>query len=500
MNHIFPHIQGHIRGSFRPRLVPTTQPGGAVPAVYPLDLIAGTQPLRAFSLHRLSASYSGNCLRVVRPSDSETLDVGFVYDPSTGLDIVDLAAIDTFLGAQVGKVDVFYDQMGVGNSVQATDSLRPLIEPSAVAGGPITINGVRPLVFDSDRLNFDGALSVQRRAGNVFQVVENFTSATSQAALFQLGSSTSQLSTFFPASTTAARLTQINPGGNSAYRAQQRAMVYETRMNATNAITSQGAETYSVAAPADLAMVGGFDGDTALAGSYQGKDYRTTTIVFGYDVSAGDRALLRGALNEIHGITESPAARVIFAGDSITVASAASSPYSYGYPKMAHRLAGGTFHSYNVGGGGQQLQNQLAVYSTQIGNILSAYSDNRIVFLAYGTNDFNVGLRTEAQLYANLQTQCGNIRASGGTVIVATVLPATGFDATREARRVAYNANVRTNWASFADGLADFAADSVMGAANAEDDATLYPDGLHPSRLGMSYLAEVASSAISALL
>lgn len=463
-------------------------------SIFPVDLIGGTGPLFVYGTKKLRSAYTGNAIRVVRPSDSETLDVGFVGQS------LDTATLDAFLGAQLGSISIWYDQSGNGNdATQGTDGSRPLVEPTTITGGPVIFGGARAFIFDSDAMVLPVGISASRRAANVLSIVEPFTSASTQTSLFQLGSSTNQSSTFFVANASAARLTSLNPGGNSTYRCQFRPMIRETRHSATASSTSQGTETLALGASTEVTMAGGFLGNTALAGGYEGKFYAGCYIGYGRDLSAGDRTALRAALNTVYGITESPAARVVWVGDSLPASSSSSSPRFYGYPKMSERLLPGEFHAYNVAGGGQRIEVQLPLYATQVGTITTAYADNRIVFVAYGTNDITSG-RTDAQIYADIQSYCALVQADGAKAIVATILPASGHSAPQQATRLSVNDSVRTNWASFADGLADFASDPTMGPQSAASDAALYPDGLHPSRIGHGHLAPIAAAAIQSLL
>lgn len=77
-----------------------------------LDTYTGA--VAAYSVRKLSSSYSGNALRVVRTSDNATLDIGFV-----GNDI-DESAISTFCAGTTGRVSIWYDQSG--NAKHATQS------------------------------------------------------------------------------------------------------------------------------------------------------------------------------------------------------------------------------------------------------------------------------------------------------------------------------------------------------------------------------------------
>jgi trimeric autotransporter adhesin len=119
-----------------------------------------------------------------------------------------------------------------------------------------------------------------------------------------------------------------------------------------------------------------------------------------------------------------------------------------------------------------------------------------------GTNDLAVG-STAAQAYANMQSYCAARRAAGWKVIITTVLPRSAALAVSQgafnAARATYNANLQANWATFCDGLADWASDPTMGPDGAESNTTYYSDGVHPTSLGMSIIAPYVVTAIKSL-
>lgn len=83
----------------------------------------------AYSMRQLRSAYAGNCLKVRRSSDNTTQDIGF----SGGW--LDQSALASFVGANDGFVDTWYDQSTAGvNAVQATTTLQPRI----VASGTIS--------------------------------------------------------------------------------------------------------------------------------------------------------------------------------------------------------------------------------------------------------------------------------------------------------------------------------------------------------------------------
>lgn len=446
-----------------------------------LDAVGGVAPAVAASTKKLFSSYSGPCLRVIRPSDSAELDIGFFGD------VLDAASLSAFLGSEVGKVNVFYDQSGAGNHLtQTVDSVRPKIET-------ITIGGVPALILNSGQLDIPASVSVQRNTFKAFIVAEPFGAGAGLSSLLQLGSGSNQVTVYQQTS----RLNG-NPGiAATTYRIQTRASLYALELTATRAALDQNSESMAGSSPADLTMTGGYLGKTTL-GAYPGQQYLSAAIIYARAVTASETAAISSALNTGFGIDPAPDPAVIFCGDSITIASAAHSPNYYGYAKMAQRGLPSA-KVFNFAGGGTQIQNDLATYSTTIGPVISMYSGKRIVFLFKGTNDLTLGARTAAQIYSDLQTYAGYIRASGGLVVIATLLPNSAWNTTQQTTRNDLNTLIRTNWASFADALSDFASNVTMGPQAAASNTSLYGDGLHPTRLGHSYLAPDAIAAISSL-
>ena len=93
---------------------------------YLLDTYGGAAA--AYSLRKLSTSYSGSAIRVRRSSDNTEQNIGF--DGSGNLDTT---ALTTFVGGGNGFVVTWYDQSGNGkNAVQTTAANQPRIVNSGV--------------------------------------------------------------------------------------------------------------------------------------------------------------------------------------------------------------------------------------------------------------------------------------------------------------------------------------------------------------------------------
>lgn len=135
--------------------------------------------LRVFSLRKYDG-YNGNCLRVIRASDSATLEVGFVDG------VVDIAAIIVFCAGTTGKIDRWYDQSGSGTfAFQATDALRPFIYES---GAIVTEGGLPSIRWPSaSSLSIGSSLSV-KSAFIVYKI-----SAIQGLNTLLIGSASSQL-------------------------------------------------------------------------------------------------------------------------------------------------------------------------------------------------------------------------------------------------------------------------------------------------------------------
>ena len=111
-------------------------------------------PDSVYSVNRkLVSSYTGNAFEITR-ADLVTQDFGFTSNE------VSASAIDTFLGAQEGRVSKWYDQSGNGvNVVQTTYSKMPVIDTSfngKIAMRFYTSNASCMIIDPSFTTNMDG--------------------------------------------------------------------------------------------------------------------------------------------------------------------------------------------------------------------------------------------------------------------------------------------------------------------------------------------------------
>lgn len=143
--------------------------------------------------------------------------------------------------------------------------------------------------------------------------------------------------------------------------------------------------------------------------------------------------------------------RLIFDGDSLTY------QFQHAYAVQTYNAVNnGDLCYYNFSFPGHTLQQRIDAFSTDVAPNLR---EDDIVIIWCGTNDLaGASGVSAATLYSRIQTYCGLVHALGGKVIVCNVIARSilGADlADMDTRRLAYNLNVRNNWATFADGFAD---------------------------------------------
>ncbi len=95
----------------------------------------------AYSLRKLSSTYTGDCIRVRRSSDNAEQDIGFVNDE------LNTNALTSFVGSNNGYVTTWYNQTGTGNPL---NNIFAINQPTIVNSGVVeTVNG-RPAILGAD--------------------------------------------------------------------------------------------------------------------------------------------------------------------------------------------------------------------------------------------------------------------------------------------------------------------------------------------------------------
>jgi hypothetical protein len=171
-----PHFQHILKGVL-------SQSNGVIPTTPLLDLFPNA--VTAYSLRLLRTAYSGNCLRVIRSSDSTAKDIGFL---NGHIDIADLLA---FVGAGDGIVDRWYDQAANNNAYSDNSGERPYIAIGGAYLGEILCNqdnnAGRHLKYTTPYVAGQAEVSVYvvgRLINNLPDLVANATNALRNIQIF----------------------------------------------------------------------------------------------------------------------------------------------------------------------------------------------------------------------------------------------------------------------------------------------------------------------------
>lgn len=192
--------------------------------------------------------------------------------------------------------------------------------------------------------------------------------------------------------------------------------------------------------------------------------------------------------------------QVIYDGNSLTFG--LQSTGGNNYPTYAQGILGSSYLGYNTGVTSQTTAQMISDAAVQIDLERDAvlWSD-QIVVCWEGTNDLYFGA-SAATAYSNIVTYCQARQAAGFKVVVGTILPRSnvGTPVTFETDRQTVNTNIRNNWATFADGLADIAADSRIGDAGDETNTTYYSaDLVHLNNTGYQIVGEIVAPVIASV-
>ena len=173
-----------------------------------------------------------------------------------------------------------------------------------------------------------------------------------------------------------------------------------------------------------------------------------------------------------------------------------------GMPAQVMALLPAGLDMKNLGVGGQTTPMMAADAAVEVDPLYDPARPATILVVWEGTNDLILGSAPpyDAGLaYRHLAAYCAARRRAGFRVVVCTVLPRGRSAAFYEARN-ALNAELRAHWPSFADGLADVAADKAIGADGAETDAAYYRDTVHLTAAGYAIVAGEVAGAVKRLL
>ena len=483
---------------YRPRTgsgTPATTPA-PVPTYLPALTTAGASYHMAMSSERLVEGYGGPLVQ------AGGQDFG-------GIRVSPAAVQAARGGAEAIRIETLYDQTGGGRHAVQADAAKQFALSDLVNTG-----AALPIIVDGRRSDTGGVFRAMSApvalAGRGYtralvieptaSIIPQLLCSTGEHVLYTHSLGVPDTPQFGPSNN--GNIT-LNSGGSAFAKVLAAPIVLLLRERSDGSdLFYNGAKVPSAAAPAtgalttlDLGAIVGLEAfnpnlrvlaDVAVSGS----------------MSDADCAALDAALRDRFGIAAwGVNARVMLIGDSIAEGVATTLTRDLGhYTRPLLSEATDWYVFANAGKFLSQCYRDRAAYEGQVG--AAASGRPCVSVIQAGINDIHAGGSGGAALYtATTAPYIAYLKGLGHKVVVCTLLPQTAHvTPSIEQARLDYNTQVRAN-AAGADAVCDLAANAVMGRyPAAPNDATLYPDGIHPSSLGYSHLAQEYAAAIGALL
>jgi lysophospholipase L1-like esterase len=184
---------------------------------------------------------------------------------------------------------------------------------------------------------------------------------------------------------------------------------------------------------------------------------------------------------------------VVCDGDSMT-AGFGLDPSEF-YPTVLGTSLGGAWTVTNTAVTGRNIQQMIDAAPTSVDTQYGNPGSNTVVILG-GSNDVATGT-SAATILSRLETYTAARRAVGWTVFIGTIPPNGSLSGAQETARQTVNSTIRSNLATYGDGLVDFAADPRLDDPL---DTTYYFEGdrLHWTAAGAAVAAELVEAALLA--
>jgi hypothetical protein len=465
----------------------------------PLDLVPVAAGGAAYGMVKLRAAYAGNCMQIVRASDSTTLDVGFVYNVTQARHEADVAAVAAFLVGTTGKVTKWYDQSGNAlDAVQTTDTNRPLISMNFIDGAlAMTIAGSLGSQNATRWLDLPAGVTFNRNSWATFGIYSTMGANQGQAYVVVGDTTTANSTGFFNYNATYAtwagtpRNAATLPVTSGAVVAGQNSVnagsitEYE---NGKGVVAFAGTSGSSIVA---AGRIGAFPGFTIWQGYFDS----LACIIYPAHLTAGQVASVNTALLRLANIT--PQCDLNIAIDGTSIEFGIGSSDNLNWPMIFRRFLP-PCRLTNMGAPGATLAQRITAYPTQIAPAYLAGRRN-ILVLGGPTNSIFASM-TAAAIWAETQTYVTAARATGWEVIISTAIKALAFTGPQETARQQFNALALASYASIgASGCADPASDPTI-AANMTGATAYSTDGTHLTTLGDGYVAPIYAASVQTVL
>jgi len=464
----------------------------------PLDAVTGA--LSAWGVCRLRAAYTGNLFQVIRASDNATLDVGQVgYE-------ADWAAVDAFGAGTTLAITILYDQSGNGrNWTPASAAKRPTLAFNTIGGRRVvTFAGVVDGTLAYQSVELPTTVTLDRRTHSAFSIIRHASSVRT-AGIYGLDTTNpvatgSEVFNVKTGSPTESVIGAYN--GSSNFSSGLSPDVTPTVLGVLS-----GTSNIRMRQNDDLGTAIGAATSSVASGAVFGQIYRTTYpgkfdamcfILFDRTITDAEELRMRRALYRLGRINPQREINIVVDGDSIS--QGALSTALVNRDVQTRKLLDVSVRGRNYAYFGQTAAQLLAAFAGRAALGYSSKFRRNIYSFLIGHNTLNAGI-SGADLYATVQAIVAAAKAIGyDTIFVGTVLPSGALVGTKETERLAYNALLRAGAAALGVTIIDYAANPIMGAANAPANTALYGDQIHPLSYGYALMAADEAAAFNITL
>jgi lysophospholipase L1-like esterase len=193
---------------------------------------------------------------------------------------------------------------------------------------------------------------------------------------------------------------------------------------------------------------------------------------------------------------------IVCEGDSLTVGNGIAAWSTYPLQFALLYTDNRMVSVVNVATAGNKLSDIASQAATEVDACYDVRKGDNITVVWCGTNSMYLGESGDfsgATAYGLLVTYCQDRQAAGEKVVVVNCLPRqnVGTPAGFEAQRVIFNASIAANWATFADALADVAADARL--SDPTDGTYFDADKVHLIAAGNAVIASIVKAAVDSL-
>jgi hypothetical protein len=221
-----------------------------------LDTYSGASAAYS-AARRLATSYTGSLIRVRRSSDNAEQDIGY-----NGSNVLDEAALTTFVGAGNGFVTTWYDQSGNGNNETQTTAIN---QPRIVNSGTVEkMNSLPSIYFNT-----------------TYFIRANFMSSATSATFFAF----TAVDTDPPSWTNGGILSTLKQSSSANHVPYSDGVIYEAF--GTNSRKTVGNPTNSLATPYLYAVKSVTNDYKVFINNSQFYSTNTNTVSFAHDIMIG---------------------------------------------------------------------------------------------------------------------------------------------------------------------------------------------------------------------